>query len=116
MSVSNQLVRLMREKRGWSQEQLATISGISERTVQRVEKYGKCSLESKMALASAFDISPIDLEDNVRSDSFFEQESIEWSSVTEYIILLIVSALFVGDFSANSPWISSYEYRFRRSG
>jgi transcriptional regulator with XRE-family HTH domain len=90
MSVSNQLVRFMREKRGWSQEQLAAISGISERTVQRVEKNGKCSLESKMALASAFEVSPIDLEDSVQSDVLFEQKPIEWSSITGYIILLTV--------------------------
>jgi transcriptional regulator with XRE-family HTH domain len=90
MSVSNKLVKLMREERGWSQEQLATISGISERTVQRVEKDGKCSLESKMALSSAFEVSPIDLEDNVQSDVLFEQNRIEWTSVTGYIILLII--------------------------
>jgi DNA-binding XRE family transcriptional regulator len=90
MSVSNKLVKLMREERGWSQEQLAAISGISERTVQRVEKDGKCSLESKMALASAFEVSPIDLEDRVQSDAVFEQNRIEWSSVTGYVILLFL--------------------------
>jgi len=90
MSVSKKIVKLMREERGWSQEQLAAISGISERTVQRVEKDGKCSLESKMALASAFEVSPIDLEDSVQSDAVFEQKRIDWSSVTGYIILLVV--------------------------
>jgi transcriptional regulator with XRE-family HTH domain len=90
MSVSKKIVKLMREERGWSQEQLAAISGISERTVQRVEKDGKCSLESKMALSSAFEVSPIDLEDSVQSDAVFEQKRIDWSSVTGYIILLVV--------------------------
>lgn len=90
MSVSNKLVKLMREERGWSQEQLATICGISERTVQRIEKDGKCSLESKMALSSAFEVSPIDLEDSVQSAVLFEQNCIEWSSISGYIILLII--------------------------
>lgn len=90
MSVSKKLVKLMREERGWSQEQLAAICGISERTVQRVEKDGKCSLESKMALASALEVSPRDLEDSVQSDAVFEQKQIDWSSVTGYIILLII--------------------------
>ena len=90
MSVSRNLVRLMRKERGWSQEQLAAISGISERTVQRVEKDGKCSLESKMALSSAFEVSPKDLEDSVKSDAVFEQNRIDWSSVTGYFILLII--------------------------
>mgnify|MGYP003564629669 FL=1 len=95
MSVSNQLIRFMREKRGWSQEQLATISGISERTVQRVEKDGKCSLESKMALASAFEVSPVDLEDSVQSDLLFEQTHMDWSSITGYVILLIVLPILI---------------------
>jgi DNA-binding XRE family transcriptional regulator len=90
MAVSKKLVKLMREERGWSQEQLAAICGISERTVQRVEKDGKCSLESKMALSSAFEVSPKDLEDSVQSDAVFKQEHIDWSSVTGYIILLII--------------------------
>ena len=45
-----------------SQEQLATISNLSLRTVQRIETTGRCSLESKRALAAAFEIDATDLD------------------------------------------------------
>lgn len=61
MSVSKQNIIKLRKDRGWSQEKLAVISGLSERTIQRIEKDGNCSLDSKMALASAFEISPQEL-------------------------------------------------------
>jgi len=61
MSVSNLQISQLRKERGWSQEKLAAISGLSERTIQRVEKDGACSLDTKVALASAFEISPAEL-------------------------------------------------------
>lgn len=90
MPVSKTLVKLMREERGWSQEQLAAISGISQRTVQRVEKEGTCSLESKMALASAFEISPKELEDHKKNDFLFEHNRVFWPGVAGYLILILI--------------------------
>lgn len=58
MSISGDIVRELRRDRGWSQEQLATIAGLSERTIQRIETGGECSLDSTMALASAFELPP----------------------------------------------------------
>lgn len=55
--VSAEKIKLLRHQHGWSQEQLATISGVSARTIQRIEKSGDCSLESKMALAGAFNLA-----------------------------------------------------------
>ena len=53
--INRDLVRQLRSERCWSQEHLALVSGISLRTVQRVEKDGKCSLDSMKAIAAAFD-------------------------------------------------------------
>lgn len=61
MNISTEKLTALRKERGWSQEKLAALSGISERTIQRVERDGTCSLETKMALASAFEISPLEL-------------------------------------------------------
>ena len=61
--VCKERVRAFRMQRGWSQTQLAEIMAVSVRTVQRIEKTGDCSLESKMALASAFGIAPGMLEE-----------------------------------------------------
>ncbi len=55
-------VRKRRGQRAWSQDHLASVSGLSLRTVQRIENDGSCSLESKKALAAAFNIKPSDLD------------------------------------------------------
>ena len=59
--LSSKRVIAQRLARGWSQEKLATVAGLSERTIQRVEKNGACSLETQLALAAAYEISPADL-------------------------------------------------------
>jgi transcriptional regulator with XRE-family HTH domain len=53
-------IRMFREMRQWSQEQLAEISGLNVRTVQRVEQGLSASLDTRRALASAFDFEDID--------------------------------------------------------
>ena len=62
--INSELVRELRTQKSWSQEQLATVAGISPRTVQRIENEGTCSLESLKALASVFDTSVVTLEIN----------------------------------------------------
>ncbi len=54
------VVRAFRDMRGWSQEQLAGISGLSARTVQRVEQGVPSSLDARRALANAFGCEDID--------------------------------------------------------
>ena len=58
MKIAATTVRQLREARAWSQEQLATVSGISPRTVQRVESEGVASLDTRMALAAALECEP----------------------------------------------------------
>ena len=53
---SHMLIQKLRLQRGWSQEQLAELSGLSVRTVQRLERGQTASLESLNALAAAFEI------------------------------------------------------------
>lgn len=53
-------IKLMRECRHWTQEQLAEISRLNIRTIQRVEQKGTASLDTKRALARAFDADDID--------------------------------------------------------
>jgi transcriptional regulator with XRE-family HTH domain len=64
MSVSIEKLKKLRKYSGWSQERLAEISGLSLRTIQRVETSGNASLESQLAIATAFSISPGELLDN----------------------------------------------------
>ena len=62
MKLNGLLIKKLRENRAWSQEHLATIAGVSLRTIQRVEKGESAAAETRMALASVFDIQMGDLE------------------------------------------------------
>ena len=55
-----QLVSLLRDQRKWSQEQLSQISGLNVRTIQRVERGDPSGLDSRRALARAFEFDDID--------------------------------------------------------
>ncbi len=59
----HQGLRSLRQDKGWSQEQLATLSGLSERTIQRVERGDAPSVDTLSALAACFDLSPAQLRD-----------------------------------------------------
>jgi transcriptional regulator with XRE-family HTH domain len=61
MKVDSRLIRAEREKRGWSQEHLASVAGLSLRTIQRIENTGSASFESTTALASVLAIEVADL-------------------------------------------------------
>lgn len=54
-------VRELRMARGWSQAQLAELSGLSIRTIQRIENGTHPGLESLSRLAAVFEVSVADL-------------------------------------------------------
>lgn len=58
MQIEPSRIRSERERRAWSQEHLAESSGLSLRTVQRVEKSGAASFETARALAAVFGLTP----------------------------------------------------------
>jgi len=60
--INKHLIKKLRTERAWSQEQLASVTGLSLRTIQRIETTGKASLESKRALAASFEIEVSELE------------------------------------------------------
>lgn len=62
-------MKARREARGWSQEHLADVAGLSARTVQRMEAEGNASHESRMAIASALGIPPAELLFNPPADA-----------------------------------------------
>jgi len=53
--ISNK-IRHLRQERKWTQWQLAQISRLSERTIQRIENGHRMGITAELALASAFDI------------------------------------------------------------
>lgn len=56
MMISSAVVRRLRTERGWSQDQLATASGLSLRTIQRVEADGNASQSTRVSLAATFGV------------------------------------------------------------
>lgn len=55
-----EVIRTLRDIRQWSQETLATLSGVSVRTIQRVERGDPSDVDTRRALARAFDFEDID--------------------------------------------------------
>jgi ribosome-binding protein aMBF1 (putative translation factor) len=49
MRLDSALIRQEREKRAWSQEHLAGVTGLALRTIQRIESTGSASYESHTA-------------------------------------------------------------------
>jgi len=54
--INSELVKHLRKEKSWSQEHLATVAGLSVRTIQRIESQGTGSLESRKALAAVFEV------------------------------------------------------------
>jgi len=72
------MVRKLRLKRAWSQEQLAQFSGLNIRTIQRIERGQKAGLESLKSLAAVFEIELDELlekENMNSSDNYSAEES-----------------------------------------
>ncbi len=85
MNVDAELVLKMRTARGWSQEELARVSGLNLRTIQRIENSAAASLRSKRALATALDLDIQDLDSKelkmspcpeCRSDEVYQYEDL----------------------------------------
>jgi transcriptional regulator with XRE-family HTH domain len=61
VNLLGELVKKLRTKNLWSQEQFAGISGISIRTLQRIEAGEKANAETLRAIASVLDMSAAEL-------------------------------------------------------
>lgn len=57
-------VQDLRLERGWSQEQLAQMSGLSVRTIQRIERGETAGMESLKCLAAVFETDVCNLKGN----------------------------------------------------
>lgn len=60
-SVRGESIKRLREAKSWSQQHLADASGLSLRTVQRMEADGAASAESRLAVAAALGVTVHDL-------------------------------------------------------
>lgn len=78
------IVRKLRLQRGWSQEQLAQMSDLSVRTIQRIERGQTAGLESLKSLACVFDV---DLSQLHEETAMNENDNMTWEEqrALEYV-------------------------------
>ena len=87
-------IRDEREKRAWTQEQLAEVSGLGLRTVQRIETSGVASFESAASLSSALSIPVSELRMNgAAMESRVVGQSLSKIKLSNHIYSLIAALL-----------------------
>jgi len=74
------IVRKLRLEKGWSQEQLAELAGVSVRTIQRVERGKRASLESLKCLAAVFETDINTLQPEAEMTAKTHEESVVLSA------------------------------------
>lgn len=79
MIINASIVKQERTHRGWTQQQLADVSGLSLRTIQRVENQGQGSMETCSAPCSVLEMERSRLFESPPSDAFFRAAS-SWPS------------------------------------
>ena len=62
MKVNGELIIKLRKAKSWSQETLASESGLNLRTIQRIESQSSASLQSKQAVALALGVEVHELD------------------------------------------------------
>ena len=67
-------IKKMRLERHWSQEQLAEMSGLSIRTIQRIENGENAGLESLKSLAAVFDTNIADSDKKEEAEQIRKEE------------------------------------------
>jgi transcriptional regulator with XRE-family HTH domain len=118
--VQDMLVQKLRLKHGWSQQQLAEASGLSVRTVQRIEAGFPASTESLKSLAAVFevDFSTLNPEQNMSptANNVFEQQEEEafkyvrnlrrfYTHVLKYIVVSLVLLAVNVYFTPQHLWV-----------
>lgn len=110
------IVRKLRLQRGWTQEQLAEMTGLSVRSIQRIERGQSCSLETQKALAAVFDVelstfrTGDDVMNNDSTLSNEEEVAINYArGVKEFrehlVMYLVFAIIFIATMGLGNPVI-----------
>ena len=83
------IIRKLRLQRGWSQEQVAHMTDLSVRTIQRAERGKSISVESLKSLAAVFDVdlSHLHQPEHSKEDELMKEENMTWEEqrALEYV-------------------------------
>ncbi|WP_286269223.1 helix-turn-helix domain-containing protein [Thalassotalea hakodatensis] len=91
MNISIDKLKGLRKQNGWSQERLADISGVSLRTIQRIESGENASFESQLSIATAFNIPPSELLDD--KEVKVGNGGVNWGGITGILLCLALMLL-----------------------
>jgi transcriptional regulator with XRE-family HTH domain len=98
----------MRLERHWSQDQLAEMSGLSIRTIQRIENGENAGLESLKSLASVFEINITDSDKKQDIEQIRKEESyiqnLKWFYKLFAIAILCLVIPFITALIDPSSW------------
>ena len=101
-------IKIMRLERHWSQDQLAEMSGLSIRTIQRIENGENAGLESLKSLAAVFEINISDSDKNQEMEQIRKEEAYVQNVKGFYKLLAIALLSLVVPFilavSDSSNW------------
>jgi transcriptional regulator with XRE-family HTH domain len=101
-------IKKLRLERHWSQEQLAEMSGLSTRTIQRIESGQNADFETLKSLASVFEInlSSLNKKEEEEQLRIEEKRNEDIKGLYKFIALAIFSLIFTFFISYNeSNWI-----------
>jgi len=79
------IVRKLRLQRGWTQEHLAELAGLSTRSIQRIERGRKGSLETLNALAAVFEVDLSVLQNGERAMNSESEVTADEKDAMEYV-------------------------------
>lgn len=94
-------LKSLRQQRQWSQESLAEMTGLSVRTIQRIEQGHKASLESTKALNAIFELQFVDVipelveNSNNLSKDLEKQKQAYSKEVKEFLNLCTVAGICI---------------------
>lgn len=94
MQIDPNRIRTERERRAWSQEHLAEVSGVSLRTIQRVETSGSASYETARAIAAVLEVGVAELQ--VRPAAEPRPLARRWHVGLAASLVVVLGAFFFG--------------------
>ena len=108
-------IKKMRLERHWSQEQLAEMSGLSIRTIQRIENGENAGLESLKSLAAVFETNIEDSnkkeeEDQIRKEETYIQKLKGFYKLLGLVLINLILFFFivVNDSDSEGWWLFIY--------
>ncbi len=97
MNLNTVELKKLRSQKGWTQQHLADVAGVSLRTIQRIEKTGSTSQETLSALCSVFGVERNKLS-RIPDLSLEELEPIEISKPWGLISIAFIVGISLGAF------------------